>query len=371
MIRFIHTADWQMGMKAGGLGEAAGVVRDIRLDSIRRLVEIGNEKDAELLLITGDLFEDNAVDRLLIRKVGELLAGFKGKVFITPGNHDPLVPGSVWDHPVWEENRNIAVVRENEPIELENCTLYPSPLKQKYSTRSPVSWIDARDCPTIAIGMAHGNVEGLPDADPDFPIPQNAAEVTGLDYLGIGHWHSYKLYKDSRGAIRMAYSGTHETTKFGERENGNALLIEIQERGAAPKIEVVPTGKLVWRSMERTLESAGALNAIMSELNEINAPQNTLIRLRLGGLLFASDRKHLESIGEILNSRFLFGELRAEALIPAPEDDLWIEELPAGALREAAETIRRQAMHGSDERARSVATRALLELFDCKEKPVS
>ncbi|MBC2601012.1 metallophosphoesterase family protein [Puniceicoccus vermicola] len=371
MIRFIHTADWQMGMKASGLGQVSKAVRDARLDSIKRLVELGNDRDAELMLITGDIFEDNAVDRLLVRKVGQLLAGFNGKVFITPGNHDPLVPGSVWEHPVWEESANTTVVRENSPIELEHCTIYPTPLKEKYSTRNPVSWIQAQDCSTIAIGMSHGNVEGLPDVEPDFPIPQDAAERAGLDYLGIGHWHSYSPYKDGKGVIRIAYSGTHETTKFGERESGNVLLVEIADRGAAPSIEVLPTGKLSWHSLERSLESPGALKSVISELSSIISPENALVRLRLSGLLFASDREDLESIGEILQTRFLFGKLMADALSPAPEDDTWIEELPVGALREAAEHIRQKAMHAPVERDRAVATRALLELFDSKEKAAS
>lgn len=371
MIRFIHTADWQMGMKASGLGSASQSVRDARLDSIERLVRVGNEKEAQLMLITGDIFEDNAVDRLLVRKVGQLLTKFKGKVFITPGNHDPLTPGCVWDHPVWEEGSNLTVILENKPIELEECTIYPSPLKEKYSTRNPVSWIQAHDSAKIAIGMGHGNVEGLPDVEPDFPIPQNAAETAGLDYLGIGHWHSYAPYKDGNGAIRLAYSGTHETTKFGERDSGNALLVEIAERGAAPHIEVLPTGSLSWHSLERSLDSPGSLRTIMGELSDLDAPDYTLVRLRLNGLLFASDREDLESIREILQTRFLFGELRADTLTPAPEDDSWIEDLPVGALREAAESIRQQAMHGPDKRARAVATQALLELFDSKEKVVS
>lgn len=371
MIRFIHTADWQMGMKASGLGSASQPVRDARLESLNRLVELANDRKAELMLVTGDAFEDNAVDRLLVRKVGELLSKFQGEVYITPGNHDPLGPSSVWNHPVWAESKNVTVIRENKPVELENCTLYPSPLKEKYSTRNPASWIHAKDCPTIAIGMAHGNVEGLPDAEPDYPIPQNVAETAGLDYLGIGHWHSYTPYKDSKGAIRMAYSGSHETTKFGERESGNALLVEITERGASPKIEVIHTGKLSWHTLGRNLDSSGMLKDVTSELRELGAPENALVRLRLTGLLFASDREDLESVNEILKTRFLFGELQAESLTPAPEDDSWIEELPAGALREAAESIRQLAMHSSDERERVVATRALLELFDSKEKAVS
>lgn len=323
------------------------------------------------MLVTGDVFEDNAVDRLLVRKVGQLMAKFNGPVFIIPGNHDPIVPGSVWEHPVWAEFANLHVVRDATPIELDGCTLFPCPLKEKYSTKNPTAWIRAKDCPQIAIGMAHGNVEGLPDLDPDFPIAQDAAQTAGLDYLAIGHWHSFAPYKDPAGAIRMAYAGSHEPTKFGERDSGNVLLIDIPARGAAPVVEALPTAQLKWLAIERSMDAPGSLKPLIEELNAIVAPESTLLRLRLNGLLFAADRQDLDSLSEILTTRFLFGTLQADALTPAPEDDAWIEALPVGALREAADILRQQALNGTDERARAVATRALLELFDCKERAAS
>jgi hypothetical protein len=42
----------------------------------------------------------------------------------------------------------------------------------------------------------------------------------------------------------MAYSGTHEPTKLGERDSGNVLLVEVQAPGAPPQLETIPTGGL-------------------------------------------------------------------------------------------------------------------------------
>lgn len=367
-VRFIHTADWQIGMKASGIGPVGQQVREARLDTINRVLGVAKERGINLLLITGDVFEDNAVDRFLVRKVGDKLSRFPGRVYIIPGNHDPLVPGSVWEHAVWEEASNVSVIREPEPIELDDCILYPCPLEEKYSTRNPTSWIDAGESEKIAIGLAHGNVEGLPDADPDFPIPRDAAGRAGLDFLAVGHWHSFATYPGADGAVRLAYSGTHETTKFGERDSGNVLVVEIDERGAAPKLESVPVGRLQWQTEETSLEREGALDSVLSGLNEIPAPESTLLRLRLNGLLYASDRAKLASVEEIVSTRFLYGIVDGQSLVPAPEDDSWIESLPVGPVREAAEKIREQALHASDEEKKAVATRALIQLFEMNEK---
>ncbi|MCS1407288.1 MAG: putative metallophosphoesterase YhaO [Verrucomicrobia subdivision 3 bacterium] len=366
MIRFIHTADWQIGMKAAGLGSVSQDVRDARLESVQGIVDLGHERGVKLLLVAGDVFEDNAVDRSLVREIGEKLRKFRGEVFIIPGNHDPLKPGSVWDHEVWGGSGNVTVIQEAKPIELDNCTLFPSPVKKKYSTQNPVSWIQAKNCDKIAIGLAHGSVN-LPDSD-YYPIPANAAEQAGLDYLGIGHLHSYKPYKDSKGAIRMAYSGTHETTKFGESDSGKVLLVEIADRGAAPKLEPIAIGKLKWITLNRDIKDPDELKRIIKDLDSIESPDDTLVRLRLEGFLsFSSQSDLIKSLEEILSTHFLYGELSNE-LSPAPKDNRWIDELPRGPVQKAARTIRKQALSGADEREKKVATRALLELFELNNK---
>jgi len=68
----------------------------------RRVVETARDAGADFILVTGDTFEDNGMDRVLVQKVADILAGFGGPVYLIPGNHDPLVPGSVWEHPAWK-----------------------------------------------------------------------------------------------------------------------------------------------------------------------------------------------------------------------------------------------------------------------------
>ena len=66
-MRFLHTADWQIGMKANHVGEAANQVREERLFAAHRVIETAKAKGVDFILIAGDIFEDNAVERLLVR----------------------------------------------------------------------------------------------------------------------------------------------------------------------------------------------------------------------------------------------------------------------------------------------------------------
>jgi len=115
-MKFLHTADWQIGMKAEFVGSAGERVRNERLSAGQRVVEAAESHGAEFILVAGDLFENNAVDRTLVQRTADILAQFPGPVYLIAGNHDPLVPGSVWDHPVWDSFDNLLAMTAEEPV---------------------------------------------------------------------------------------------------------------------------------------------------------------------------------------------------------------------------------------------------------------
>ena len=368
MLRFIHTADWQIGMKAAHVGAVGQIVRAERLEAASRVVEAATNHRADFIMLAGDTFEDNAVDRVLVQQIADILGTFSGKVYIISGNHDPLVPGSVWDHAAWQSYSNLNLLRKAEPLAIDGATLYPCPLSEKHSLKDPTRWINANDDKNIAIGIGHGTVEGVSQSELDYPISRDAATRAGLDYLGLGHWHSFASYESPDGTVRMAYSGTHETTKFGERDSGNALLVEIAERNAAPKLTPIRTGRLSWITMERRLSESGDAVRLREEVEAVPDTESTLLDLRIDGVVDQTDQAELERIDELVRARFLYGRLDTSGLAPSPDDDRWLDALPAGVLREAAQRL--QALSdpaNTEERpdyaSAAVATRALLELY--------
>lgn len=368
MVKFLHTADWQIGMKAVHVGSAGARVRDERLNAAARVIEIARKAGAEFILVAGDTFEDNGVDRVMVQKVADILASFSDPVYLIPGNHDPLMPGSVWEHPAWKQTSTIHVLREEKPVQVPGGTLYPCPAREKYSRKDPTAWIIANDEGGTRIGLAHGTVEGVHQDEPDFPVPRDAASRSRLDYLALGHWHSTVTYPGQDGAVRMAYSGTHETTKFGERDSGNALIVEIPEAGAPSLITPVRTGGLLWKVIEADLREAGDLASVRAQIETLESPLSTLLELRLAGLLPAQDCDEFLRIKELLASRSLFGRIETSQLRPSPEDDSWLAGLPPGAIREAGAKLRQltdphYAGQRPDGASPEVASRAVLELY--------
>lgn len=367
-MRFLHTADWQIGMKASHVGKAGELVREQRLKTARRVVEEAGKARVEFIILSGDTFENNAVDRLSIQKTADLLAEAGVPVYLIPGNHDPLAPGSVWEHPVWREHPSVHVLKEKAPVNVPGGVLFPCPILEKYSRKDPTGWIPVRNSTDIRIGIAHGTMEGMHQEETNHPISRDAAQRLGLDYLALGHWHSVATFPGQDGTVRMAYSGTPEPTGFGERESGYALIVEIERTDAVPKIEAVQTGALRWQAIELGLRGAGELASLRREIEAIQNPSAVLLKVTLDGVMRPEDRAELDRIREIVFSRFLYGNVDASRLRPSPEDERWIDMLPSGLVRQVGERLRQLADPAftgprPEGAAQEVASRALIELF--------
>src|SRR5579871_6789020 len=116
-MRFLHTADWQIGMRAVHAGEAGKAVRAARLATAERVCHLAAQQPADFLVLAGDTFENNAVDRDLVEQVARMLDRVGCPVFVLPGNHDPLGPGSVWEHGAWRSASNVTILTQAAPVQ--------------------------------------------------------------------------------------------------------------------------------------------------------------------------------------------------------------------------------------------------------------
>ena len=354
-------------MRAAHVGACGSIVRAERLSAAKRVVEHAIAHDAAFVVVAGDTFEDNNVDRGLIQRVADTLASFPRDVYLLPGNHDPLVPGSVWDHPAWARP-NLHVLSDLAPISIEGGTLWPCPLREKWGRADPTAWIGPRE-PShgIRIGIAHGTVEGLPTTEPYFPIPRDVATRRGLDYVAIGHWHSFASYPSADGGVRLAYSGTHETTKFGERDSGNALLIEIEAVGAVPVITPLRTGRLRWTQWTEECRADGDVARLIERLEVEPSPDATLLNVTLRGLATVAERQQIGRLRELAEARMMYHRIDDTELRPAPTDGGWIDALPDGLIRATARRLQTASdpttAARSDGMTPADSGRALAELY--------
>lgn len=331
MVRFLHTADWQIGMKASHTGEKAKVVRQKRFDAAGRIVELAKRKNVDFVLLAGDTFEDHNVDDVAVKRTVDILNRLDPiPVYVLPGNHDPMVPGGIWDLDSWQRvGSHVALLREQQEYCHDDVVLYACPLTQKQSGLDPTAWIPPREDgdSRIRIGVAHGSLDILPD-HVNFPIAADRPEQSGLDYLALGDWHGHRIFG------RAVYPGTMEPTRFGEKDSGNVLIVDIDEAGAKPRIEVCRVNSLTWIEFKPTIQTVDDVENLDRTIQALGPLASTLLKISpdLSGCTDSRALQRLETLREELRESAFFLEWIDPAHQPIISEG--VDRIPDGILYE-------------------------------------
>ncbi len=77
MIKFIHTADWQLGLRVRYIpGDAGAIVRDARLRSVRNIGHLAGTEAADCVLVAGDIFEHHGLKPTTLRQTFDALRDY-------------------------------------------------------------------------------------------------------------------------------------------------------------------------------------------------------------------------------------------------------------------------------------------------------
>lgn len=372
-IRILHTADWQIGMKAKDASRAGEKIREARFAAAEAVVFAANAAAVDALILAGDTFEDANVPASEIERTVAILEKSRAPVFCLPANHDPLVPQGIYDHGAWKRAQpKVTVFRDATPVRVGDAELLPCPLRSRQGFRDPLSDIVPAQLPrsTIRIGVAHGSVVGAGGVDADgikddFPIDLSVAGPLGLDYLALGHWHTRSSYPID-GVVRAHYSGSHEPTRFTDgaadpgTRSGFCLLVTIDRPGAEPLVEPIPTSVLSWREEQLVLRDDADLESLLVRLHaEPDQRSTTLLKIKLSGTISARGEKLIDEVEALAAQRFLFANIeRTKNLIAVPDGDKWVDDLLPGVAKNAAIHLRTLAALGDP-----VARRALALLY--------
>ncbi|MDD5509760.1 MAG: DNA repair exonuclease [Dehalococcoidales bacterium] len=404
-ISFIHTADLHLGLRLTRFKKnCADKIRGARIQALERILVEAKGHAVDFIIIAGDLFDDISIDSTTSRRTFYILESSTVPVFILPGNHDPAIPGSVWEREPWcqEQKERVRVLSSRQPLEVKaGVMLFPCPVFRKTSLEDPTLWIPPRstseDDNVIRIGVAHGSIrdrENLPDDD--HLIDRNAAENKGLDYLALGHWHKMGFYNDSDGTCRTTYPGVHEPMCFRGVDNpytgwvpyasganrevffdegpGEVLLVTIDGPRVEPQIERLNVGHLKWKSEVYTILSEKEVGQLISEIATRPTPERSLIRLRLEGVLNAKAMLRLDELKDVLEERYLHHEIDMSRLHLMPEEEEIREVAGRGVLRGVLEDLITEAKTTATVQPeeilsrQSVAERAIMLLYQIAKK---
>ncbi|MEX6507138.1 exonuclease SbcCD subunit D [Jiella sp. M17.18] len=359
MIRFLHTADWQIGKPFGGFEVEQQVrLREERLAAVGRIAALAAERDCDAVLVAGDAFDDNTVTDKEINRTLEAMRAFSGPWVMLPGNHDAALPVSVWTRlPRLAERlgiANVVVADRPEPISLcdGRFAILPAPLTRRHEGADLTAWFDAAEtAPGAArVGLAHGSVANrLPEAaESGNPIADDRAARAQLDYLALGDWHGFVEIAD-----RTVYSGTPEPDRYPANAPGHVAIVEIAAAGTAPRIERVKTGRFDWRPVAVRLD--GSIAALEDVLADLPRPGDTLLKVTLAGALSLRERLALDELLDDWRARLFDLAVIDADLVDEPDaEDLDAIDL-SGFVRIAVDRLRAKAADPADPERQAAA----------------
>ena len=359
MIRCLHTSDWQLGMTRHFLSEGAQErYSQARFDAIRTMGRIAKEENCQFMLVCGDAFESNQVDRRTVARALEALKDVPVPVFILPGNHDPLNAASVYRSSTFIGGKpaHVQVIETASPFTIaDGLELIGAPWMSKRPVVNPIE--DALDVLTpvtgiVRICIGHGAVDTLtPDREAAGVIAVAALERAigeeKVHFVALGDRHS--LTKVGAGE-RVWYSGTPESTDFSETQSGRALVVEIGNGLVSTK--EVHVGQ--WRFIEHgrvDLNTRDDVDALRESLAEIENKDRTIVRLNLVGSLSLSLRGALQN--DLVAAKDVFGafDVREDDLLVLPDDTDFGDLGFSGFADGTVQRLRSKIAEGGDEGA--------------------
>ena len=330
-FRFIHCADLHIDSPLRGLEadpDAPAVrIRQATRDAFTTLVDYAITQQVDFVLAAGDLYDGDWQDwrtgQFLVREIGRLCRANIPFIAIS-GNHDaqsiitrhinlPLpacqlsaaqvetCPLPHLDVVIHGQGFATAAVRED------LTRTYPTPTTGQFN-----------------IGILHTNVDGLPGHENYAPSNLINLRNHGYHYWALGHVHTRKILHEDPWII---YPGNLQGRHIRETGPKGAMLVSVTDGRIAGPPAFLPFDTVRWAQLEIDATGAAdedaAFSLVRSCLAEaLAAAEGRLlaVRMTLTGVTPAC----AALTRDITATR---GRLKAQALMLAGSDAIWIESI--------------------------------------------
>lgn len=317
-VRVLQFGDAHIGAeKVGRWGQQ---VRQQRrsdfIDALRKTVQASLEHDVDVVLFTGDAFQDRAPtnedQKELARALWPVIARQKHLVLVV-GNHDRPASGggthSLWTYgelAAWLELENVHVAESptlfhlQAPNGLLDLAVLPFVPPSVIAERSPelsphdatVHWADKelarmaaqrrRGVPSLlaghltVVGAAVGEESHLmASAARDLCLPSALLTRDGWDYIGLGHIHR------AQQAGPVVYAGSLERVDFGEEGQPKGYVLADLVANKTTWSFVPLQGTREFRTVDVNVTSASEpTETILEALGRVDV-KDAIVRLRI------------------------------------------------------------------------------------------
>lgn len=342
-MKIIHCADLHLGAKATSrFGEKIGseIAQNIR-NSLVRLIDYAKANDVSLILIAGDLFDRDHPYKI----DNEIFYDAVGKnpdvdfVYLR-GNHDKEEDRT--------ELKNLHCFDKEwksytfEDVTVSAIEMSPENAQSLYSGLS----LKSEDKNIV---MLHGQIA---DAVGDDLINISKLRDKYIDYLALGHLHSYKSGKiDDRGIY--AYSGCLTGRGFDEMGEKGFIVIDTDDMSHS----FIPFSKFIIEEINLDITGIKGVYNVTQAALSLDLKKNKIYRINLTGEVDADDYAVAKDLEKNLSDSCAYVSVKDKT---RKKIDLRSYEGDASIIGEFVRTVSQSGMN-DDEKAQvlSYGLRAL------------
>ncbi len=227
MAKIIHTGDLHLDSPFAGYSNEAAKARRASLREVfSRIVDIANREAVDVLILAGDIFDGYPIRPETESAFLRDLKRAKCRVFITPGNHDPLTSTSPYETLTFPENVHVFKSSELTAVELPelNLRIFGAAYTSEAYDEHILEGFETPEDELSNIVILHSNL----NADGYSPVTSAEIAECGADYVALAHVHK-PTEIEKAGNTHYAYCGCPESRDFGESYDTAIYIGEVEK----------------------------------------------------------------------------------------------------------------------------------------------
>ena len=311
-VKILHASDFHLDSPFYSLPQDKSVQRrKEQRELLDQLATAVYDSGAQIVLLAGDLFDSGASYWETSETLTRVFSQIKAHIFVSPGNHDYYTSRSPYAFMDLPDNVHIFKSPSIKSYELPDlgCRVWGAgfsssscePLLHGFS-------VDKSDI--IDIMVIHGDMYG----DKYNHITADDIASSGLDYLALGHVHSFSGIQKA-GDTYYAYSGCLEGRGFDET-GPKGVIIGTVDKGSC-QLNFAPIKGRQYKIITADLTGSSDALETASKAVGLGSPQD-IARLVLTGE-FAGNIDY-DTLQKSFEDKFFHLTIKDES---RPSRDIW------------------------------------------------
>jgi len=326
-IKIFHTADVHLGAKFNSFGNRADLQRKEIEKSFTKVIDLAIEKESQIFIIAGDLFDSPfpsiTTTAFVVNQLKRLIQN-RVYIAIIAGNHDYLCANSIYySDGLKDLNKKYVKIFDSKKLEVWNLEELNTQLigisldhPKNSVTIEKENIENGFNAEMFRVGIFHGSID-IGSLNKYNLLDVKKIESLDCDYVALGDWHN-QLKIPSK--IPTYYSGSPELIATDQTNSGSILEVDINKK----KDVIVKSQQISNKKFKQFKIDLSKFTGFLSIYENIKklADKDLLLEVILEGQKTLSSGFDSNKLRESLSEDFFLLRIRDESILEITEEEM-------------------------------------------------